>query len=105
MIAIYVERIHRRIGVLRRVPAIDPEALDVRGRFWQRPVLAFADLGICGERKFGHRESSLSSPSVCHAIAAGYRHPRESGGNPIPVKIENLRSLLGVVLFLLHTSI
>jgi hypothetical protein len=44
VIAIYVERIHRRIGVLRRVPAIDPEALDVLGRFRERPVLAFADL-------------------------------------------------------------
>ena len=43
MIAIDAERIHLRVGVLRRVPAIDPEALDVRGRLRKRPVLTFAD--------------------------------------------------------------
>src|SRR5246127_867409 len=32
-------------------------------------------------------------------------HPGERGCNPIPAKIENLRSLLGVVLFLLYNSI
>jgi hypothetical protein len=54
VIAIDVEGVHRRIGVFRRVPAIDPEALDVRGRLGERPMLAFPDLRICRERKLSH---------------------------------------------------
>src|ERR1700730_13847300 len=44
VIAIDVEGVHRRVGVLRRVPAIDPEALDVLCRLRKPPVLAIADL-------------------------------------------------------------
>src|SRR4029077_6439839 len=44
VIAIDLERIHGRVGFLRRVPAIDAEAFDVHDRLWQRPVLTLTNL-------------------------------------------------------------
>src|SRR6516165_9223009 len=45
VIAIDSERIYLGVGTPCRIPAIDPETLDVLGRFRQRPVLTLPQKG------------------------------------------------------------
>jgi len=50
------------LGILLRIqPAIrSEEALHVLGRVWQRPVLAFAELRVCGQ---GRKNSDIEVTS------------------------------------------